>query len=252
MKIIITENKIKNIVRSELKNYLIQEGIFDTIRNVAGTAFGNATKDLQKNISKSTQDLKTAIIAANPTPEFAAIKTKLKPLGIEGNNLQAVYNYLYTKDKGGKYVFSVEDSLLTTFEANVNALKTIVRDHFDNLKPSIPTALQEAPIPLNPAAGGGFAQVQQQAKNTPSQKIQNFYEAVLKFIEDSKQSKQKENILIGSVLLYACQIANQAINIKNVKNPKQLGQLYSDFFKSLNEDINKLPSKQQPAAPATP
>ncbi len=133
MKIIITENKIRSIVRSELKNYLIQEGPFDTLKNVAGAAIGNVKKDFEKSIT----DFKSALSSAKQaqTPEFAQIKAKLKPLGIEGNNLQAVYNYLYTKDKDGNYVFSVQDVLINAFEAKVNALKAIVRDHFDNLKP---------------------------------------------------------------------------------------------------------------------
>lgn len=248
MKIIITENKIRNIIRSELKNYLIQEGVFDTIRNIASTAVGNVKKDFEKGMT----DLKSTQAAAKSTPEFSAIKAKLKPLGIEGNNLQAVYNYLYTKDKDGKYVFSIEDKIISDFKSEIFRLNSIVEDYFKNLKASIPTALQEvthsavySPASTTSNVAPKFQLKQLNQKITPAQQIEVIYQKVLSFIDNSKQSGEKQNILIGSVLLYACQVANQAINIKQTKNPKQLGKLYSDFFRTLNNHLGNLPNPQQ-------
>ncbi len=98
-------------------------------------------------------------------------------------------------------------------------------------------------MPFAPAVGGGFSQIQRPSP----QQIQTFYQEALQYVEDAKKAKAKESILIGSVFLYACQIANQAINIKQSKNPKQLGQLYINFFTALNDDLKDLPQKQ-PAA----
>ena len=180
----ISENKIRYIVRQELKSYLIQEGVLDDIKS-------NFNKVFNKEIAgKAFDKIKTDLLGPEkPSAEFARLKPVLDTLKIPTGSIQKTYDVLYKKDDAGK-------PLISGTEVQ-NAIKDIeeVEKAIEPVLKLVTTPEASIPSPMQEAAEKG--NVKSRAK-TPKKRIDNIVDlataqSIQKWFREYKRAYNKIN-----------------------------------------------------------
>jgi hypothetical protein len=156
----ISENKIRYIVRQELKSYLIQEGVLDDIKS-------NFNKVFNKEIAgKAFDKIKTDLLGPEkPSAEFARLKPVLDTLKIPTGSIQKTYDVLYKKDDAGKPLISGTEvqNAINDIEEVEKAIEPVLK-LVTTPEASIPSPMQEAKAGVK------------QTKPIPQKTIKNIFE----------------------------------------------------------------------------
>ncbi len=269
MKIIITETKLRNIVRTELQNYLLQEGFLDNVQQKIGSAVSSAK---QKLISVAPKGVKSFFDVAT---EYNKVKTILDKLQIKSVSLYKVYSLLFKKDDQiQRDMIRHGAKPIQEFEKTINDLLQIVKDSFKDAKPTINAPMEERkkrgprnkiitqrsqPVqqqqPAQQAAPAA-RQVQfpqrQQAKQTQLQKLYVIFDQQKTKYNTYVASSEPFGALVCAVGVYACQVVNLALNTSNVT--KEQTQLLQDFLNQLKQQISSFRriTTQNPTQTQTP
>lgn len=266
MKHIITETKIRSIVRKELESYLIQEGLWDRISNDY-----EATKT---NFKAGLQQVKDSwTTPAKPSSEYIEIKKILDELKIPSTNLQKVYDLLFTKNEQQQYKYVTDSAVI---ESEIQQIKKIQ----DILKPILETAIDKEqqkgnviPTPMQEvekkaqqtprqvrrseerlAATQIVKARQEQEKeqknvNTAQTQINTLYDEIKKSYDINKQNNNTTGVLVSSISLFVGQIANIIIKEKNLIQ-NQIN-LINKFFNLLLSHLEKLKTQPATTTPAS-
>lgn len=255
MKIIITETKLRNIVRTELQNYLLQEGFLDNVQQKIGSAVSSAK---QKLVSVAPKGVKSFFDVAT---EYNKVKTILDKLQIKSVSLYKVYSLLFKKDDQiQRDMIRHGAKPIQEFEKTINDLLQIVKDSFKDAKPTINAPLEEKRKrnkvkPTQQAAPAG-RQVQfpqrQQAKQTQLQKLYVIFDQQKTKYNTYVASSEPFGALVCAVGVYACQVVNLALNTSNVT--KEQAQLLQNFLNQLKQQISSFRriTTQNPTQTQTP
>lgn len=261
MKIIITETKLRNIVRIELQNYLLQEGFLDNVQQKIGSAVSSAK---QKLVSVAPKGVKSFF---DVVTEYNKVKTILDKLQIKSVSLYKVYSLLFKKDDQiQRDMIRNGATPIREFDKTINDLLQIVKDSFKDAKPTINAPLEEK-IKRNKVkptqqakqtqqAAPAGRQVQfpqrQQAKQTQLQKLYVIFDQQKTKYNTYVASSQPFGALVCAVSVYACQVVNLALNTSNVT--KEQAQLLQDFLNQLKQQISsfKRLTTQNPTQTPTP
>ncbi len=258
MKIIITETKLRNIVRVELQNYLLQEGFLDNVQQKIGSAVSSAK---QKLVSVAPKGVKSFFDVAT---EYNKVKTILDKLQIKSVSLYKVYSLLFKKDDQiQRDMIRNGTKPIQQFEKTINDLSQIVKDSFKDAKPTINAPLEEKrkrnkviqtqQVKQTQQAAPAARQVQfpqrQQAKQTQLQKLYVIFDQQKIKYNTHVASSEPFGALVCAVGVYACQVVNLALNTSNVT--KEQAQLLQDFLNQLKQQISSF-KRTIPTQPPTP
>jgi hypothetical protein len=220
MKKTISEKQIRYIVRSELKNYLINEGLLDDFKtNVASQIFNK--DNLTQAFNKYKTDLASAAGIKTGTTQYQEIKKELDKLQVPSLQLQNIYNMFYNPKNNIIPTVAEADN----FRTKLNALKTIVKPILDSAKSSqvastIPVPMQEvvhsAVSPQTQQQEPSAAQKQAKERQDLLNKLNNYYSTTMSEYNTAKTGKKPVEMIMYSILLFATQFTNLIFQTKNL------------------------------------
>jgi hypothetical protein len=223
MKKTISEKQIRYIVRSELKNYLINEGLLDDFKtNVASQIFNK--DNLTQAFNKYKTDLASAAGIKTGTTQYQEIKNELDKLQVPSTQLQNIYNMFYNPKNN--IIPTVAQA--GNFRTKLDELKTIVKPILNSAKSSqaastIPVPMQEvvhsavSPSPQSsPQPQLNAAQKQAKERQDLLNKLNNYYSTTMSEYNKAKTAKQPVEMIMNSILLFATQFTNLIFQTKNL------------------------------------
>ncbi len=267
MKIVITETKLRNIIRTELKNYLIQEGIGDMFSSL-GTGIKSAFSTIGKDFSSTFKQ-------AADKSAFSSIKDKFgSKIPSQFNDIEPQIKFLLPESiQNFKNLYSeifstnlefnkdhVEDSirklerLKQILQEKVNVSKQQVKEAKNKVKGSSTSGLSSQEVALLKQLLSQ-AQKVQEPQNAPEKskqdnikaQITNLKKGIASLIPTYKE--QNSSIFVASLVLLVINLFELATNMAQIPEDVKtnLDQLVDNIIKHLRNLMSAAP----PTTPTT-
>jgi hypothetical protein len=215
----VNENKVRQIIKEELKQYLIEEGLFDTIKSFGKKVFGGEKKENPSSLNR-------------PDPEFMVKKSRDETNKLNPQQAQSV-RAKYTKDvQNYKYGFPIK--ALPDLEKALNYYRTLLKRNEAGAVEAV------AKIMMHLQRSLAKKKTLNDLANGEIQSYQTFVKDIEDHIKQPTQYKLNENLSSDKAIDTALVIPNNIVS-------KVLLQLQDFIFDELSDkyDFNEIFGKQQ-------
>ncbi len=228
MKKIITESQIRFVVRNELKNYLVQEGFFDTIKQT----FKDIGKDIAEPWKKQTKSQEFSQI------QPSLVKLQIKPESIA--TIKVAYDNLFSKDKDGNFIYGGQD--LKYALNRLSEVNSIISQKYKIEDRIAKTTKRDIPMQ---------EQTSQQTQTTtdPYEQLRQNLKAKYNQVIDMKEKSEKKGL---KAMAYAMMILDHLIRIANlILQTKVLSPAHREEIKKIYEGVAKNLTDLSAATPSS-
>ncbi len=235
MKIVITETKLRNIIRTELKNYLIQEGIGDVfssmgagLKNIGSTIKKDFSDTFKQSAQKSVFSSMTDKFGSKVPPQFSQIQSQIQFLLPEKlENIKTLYTLFFSEN----------------MQYNANDIKKIVQI-LNKLPEILKGKLKEqvSEYDIDPTTGAPVAK-------PATKRIAEFSNAltqITKNFENKSNMNENSSLIAANIVFNIIKFYELALGLPEIKDEVK------SKLTELTQNVEKHLESKTTAPPATP